>query len=354
MARKKSNRMEAFGKAPGSLVFIGSRMVEEVKVDVITFDHQELKEYHLDVEGEKAFQIPEGRINWVNVVGVHDGDFIQHLGQQFDLHPLLLENVMNTSLRPRLEEYENCLFMNVNMLRYDEEEEEVLSEHISLIMREGLVITFQEAEGDVFEPVRERLRTKRGRIRKQGADYLAFALLDIIFDHYIITVERFGEVIEEVEDDILKNPTPEVLEKINFYKGEINLLRKNIRPAREMAFQFAKLESPLIVKGTRQFLKELAANSVQASEVVDGYSSLLTDFLQVYHTSISNKTNDVMKVLTIFAAIFIPLTFVAGVYGTNFDYIPELGWEYSYPIFWGVLLVIGFIMLRYFRRKGWL
>jgi magnesium transporter len=354
MARFAINRKESFGKPPGSVVFIGKRRVETVGIQMIAFDYGERFE-EIEIPITEGINLPpsDGRLQWFNVIGLHDTDLVRELGEKFDLHDLLLEDVVNTELRPRMEEFDNCLFFSLKMLRFDEEKNMIYSEQVSIVMRENLVITFQEEPGDVFELIRDRIRTKKGKVRKSGADYMTYALLDMIFDHYTSAVEKFGDVIEDLETDLLDNPSKEILNQINQFKREINFLRKHIRPARELAQQYAKMESPLIANATRQYLKELSSNAAHASEVIDSYASMLSDFLHVYHTSMSSKINDVMKVLTIFSAIFIPLTFIAGIYGTNFDYLPELHWKYSYAAFWGVLVTVGLIMLNYFRRKGW-
>ena len=353
MARFLKNRHAAYGGVPGSLVFIGSPQVAQPFIQKLVYSKDAFDEQGaVDVKSLEKPEIP-GQTLWLNVVGLHDTDMIREVGEVFALHDLLLENVVNTGQRPRMEEFGDALFFTLKMLRYDDNKQVIVAEQLSVVLKENLVITFQEAEGDVFEPVRERIRKNRGRVRKVAADYLAFALLDVVFDQYIAVVESIGEEIEELESEVLANPSPELLETINQFKMEINYLRKHIRPAREMASQFAKTDSSLVRKGTIQFLKELVANAAQAAEVVDSYGSLLGDFLQVYHTAVSNKLNEVMKILTIFAAIFIPLTFLAGIYGTNFEF-PEKDWKYSYYVFWGVLLVVGFLMLRYFRKKKWL
>jgi len=204
------------------------------------------------------------------------------------------------------------------------------------------------------EPVRDRIRKQKGRIRKVGIDYLAYALLDTIVDNYLFIIERLGEKIEDVEDEILINPTQEVLTRINNYKREMNYLRKVVRPAREFILQLSKLDSDLIHEETAPFLKDLLDLASQAVDVIDTYRDMLSDHLNIYNTGVSNRLNEIMKVLTIFSAIFIPLTFIAGIYGTNFDNLPELHYRYSYFIMWGVILISSVVMLRFFRRRQWL
>ena len=354
MARFFKKREESKGLAPGSLVFIGDQKVETVRLRVIDYDQTELKEDALRDIAEAAEFKRTKTVTWINIDGLHDLEVMRAIGTAFDLHPLTLEDILNTGQRPKLEEFDNCLFLVLKMLRYDQEKRIVISEQLSLVLGDTFLITFQEKPGDVFEPVRERIRKRKGRIRISGIDYLAYALLDTVVDNYIYVIERLGEQIEDIEEQILARPEPAVMENINTFKREINFLRKSIRPAREAIIQLSKLDSELINDQTMPFLKDLQDLITQAVEAIDTYRDMLSDQLNLYNSAISNRMNDVMKVLTIFAAIFIPLTFIAGIYGTNFDYLPELHFKYSYFIFWGVMIVVAVSMLAFFRRKGWL
>ena len=223
-----------------------------------------------------------------------------------------------------------------------------------MVLGKTFLLTFQERPGDVFEPVRDRIRKQKGRIRRVGIDYLAYALLDTIIDNYIVIIERLGEKIEEIEDEILGNPTQDVLARINDYKREMNYLRKAVRPTREFMLQLSRLDSDLIQETTAPFLKDLLDLASQAVDSIDTYRDMLSDHLNIYNTGVSNRLNEIMKVLTIFSAIFIPLTFIAGIYGTNFDNVPELHYRYSYFAMWGVFLSVILAMLRFFRRRCWL
>jgi magnesium transporter len=279
---------------------------------------------------------------------------MQKIGDIFDLHPLLLEDIMNTDQRPKLEEFDNCLFLVLKMLRYDKEKQVIIAEQLSMVLGRTFLLTFQEQPGDVFEPVRERIRKQKGRIRATGIDYLAYALVDTVIDNYIAIIERIGEQIEDLDEEVLTNPKPVVMEKINTLKREMNYLRKSIRPLREAVIQLLKLDSKLIKDKTIPFLRDLQDLIIHATEAIDMYREMLSDQLNIYNSSISNRMNEIMKVLTIFAAIFIPLTFVAGIYGTNFEYLPELHYKYSYFILWGVMISVAIAMLSYFKRKDWL
>lgn len=354
MARFFKKREESKGLAPGSLVFIGDKKVENIRIQVIDYDKSKLNESQLeDISQGKEFRATQ-TVSWINIYGLHDLNFVKKLGEIFELHPLLLEDVLNTDQRPKMEEFDNCLFLVLKMLRYDKEQKIIVSEQLSLIMGSTWLITFQEQPGDVFEPVRDRIRKQKGRIRATGTDYLTYALLDTVVDNYISIIERFGDQIEDIENEVLSDPKPAVMEKISQFRGEMNYLRKTIRPVREALIQLLKSDSEFVQDKTIPFIKDLLDLTTQATEAIDTYREMLSDQLNIYNSSISNRMNEIMKVLTIFAAIFIPLTFIAGIYGTNFEYLPELHFKYSYFIFWGVMITVAIVMLGYFKRKGWL
>jgi magnesium transporter len=354
MARFLKKKEDAIGQVPGELVFIGEQKVAEATIRVIDYDQEQLSDQNLkDIKDGLTFK-ETATVTWININGLHDTKLISEIGQGFGLHALVLEDIVNTGQRPRMEEYDNYLFFVLKMMRYNEKTGKVQSEQLSMVLGKTFLLTFQEQPGDVFEPVRERIRKQKGRIRKVGIDYLAYALLDTIVDNYHFIIERLGEQIEEVEDRILDNPSQAVLASINAYKREINYLRKTIRPAREFMLQLSRLDTDLIQETTLPFLKDLLDLSNQAVDVIDSYRDMLSDHLNIYNSQISNRLNEIMKVLTIFSAIFIPLTFIAGVYGTNFENVPELHFRYSYFVMWGVMAVVAGFMLRFFRRKGWL
>jgi magnesium transporter len=336
------------------LVFIGSKKVENVRIRVIDYDGAQLKEDELKEIAQGGEFKRTNTVTWINVDGLHDLSLMKEVGDTFDLHPLLMEDILNTGQRPKLEEFDNCLFLVVKMLRYDKETQMIISEQLSMVLGNTFLLTFQEQPGDVFEPVRERIRKQKARIRASGIDYLAYALLDCVVENYVFIVERLGEQIEDMEEEVLERAKPAVMEKINTFKREMNFLRKSIRPAREAVVQLAKLDSELIHDQTIPFLKDLQDLVTQAAEAIDTYRDMLSDQLNLYNSVIGNRMNDIMKVLTIFAAIFIPLTFIAGIYGTNFEYLPELKFKYSYFIFWGVMVGVAVVMLIYFKKKKWL
>ncbi|MBU1105365.1 MAG: magnesium/cobalt transporter CorA [Candidatus Riflebacteria bacterium] len=354
MARFFKNREATIGQVPGELVFIGEQKVHETTIRVIDYDHETLTEQELkDVEDSIPYK-EKDTVTWVNINGLHDLELIRQAGKGFGLHALAMEDIVNTGQRPKMEDYGEHLFFSLKMMSYDEAEGEIKSEQLSMILGKTFLITFQERPGDVFEPVRERIRRQKGRIRKVGIDYLAYALLDTIVDNYVSIIERLGEQIEDIEEEILTNPTDEVLAKINDYKREMSYLRKSIRPTREFLLQLSRIDSDLIQDETVPFLKDLLDLASQVVDIIDTYREMLSDHLNIYNTGVNNKLNEIMKVLTIFSAIFIPLTFIAGVYGTNFDVLPEIHFEYSYFIMWGVFIIVTITMLKFFRRRNWI
>lgn len=349
---KKKNKTP--GTPPGTLSFIGEKKVEKVSVQLIDYNPDQFEEREIQDLEEISKYKDKDSVTWINIYGLHDIEMIRKIGEIFELSELLLEDILNVDQRPKLAEYDKCIFIVIKMLRYDETADRILPEQLSIIYSDKFLITFQESVGDVFEVVRNRLRNQRKRIRSSGPDFLAYALVDTIVDNYILIIEDFGDDIESNETKIIKDPDPEMVEIINYYKLEIQFLRRSIRPTKELIFQWSKVESDFVKAETFQYLEDLNDHITTVNEALDTYREMLSDQLTIFHTTISSKMNDIMRVLTIFAAIFIPLTFIAGVYGTNFENLPELKFKYSYLIFWIILIVVALFMLRYFRKKKWL
>lgn len=353
MARFFKKRDKSKGKSPGSLIFIGARKVDTVSIRVIDYDASAVTDREMtDIRESLSFK-DAGTVTWINVIGLHNAELIGTIGTIFDIHPLVLEDILNTGQRPKIEDHDTHIFTVLKMIRFDSESEMILTEQLSMILNHRFLLTFQEQPGDVFDPVRERIKRQKSRLRGSGTDYLAYALMDTVVDNYIHNIELLGEKIEALEEEILEGDNAPIMEKIHLYKKELNFLNRSIRPAREALSQLARLDTDLIRESTHPFLRDLLDHANQASEAVDMYRDLLTDQLNLHNSVLANKMNDIMKVLTIFASIFIPLTFVAGIYGTNFEYLPELHYRYSYFIFWGVLVAMAGALLIYFKKKKW-
>jgi magnesium transporter len=342
------------GLPPGSLVHIGDKRIEKVKITIIDYDEMRFEEREVDVV-EKCYPFKDTpTVTWINIDGIHEADTIEKIGKHYDIHPLVLEDIMNSVQRPKMEDLEHYVFVILKMLFYDEKAREILSEQVSLILGSNFVITFQEKEGDVFNPVRDRLRMAKGRIRKMKADYLAYCLLDTIVDHYFIVLEKMGEGIESLEEELVADPTPETLQTIHILKRELIFLRRSVWPLREAVTGLERGESVLIHESTGIYLRDVYDHTIQIIDTIETFRDMVSGMLDVYLSSISNKMNEVMKVLTIIATIFIPLTFIAGIYGMNFEYIPELKWHWGYIASLFLMGIIALIMVLYFRRKRWL
>lgn len=294
-----------------------------------------------------------GHISWINVDGIHQTEVIEKLGKQFGLHPLVLEDIVNTEQRPKMEDYGDYLYIVLKMIYLNNQADLIMSEQVSLVLGKDLVISFQERAGDVFEPIRERFRTAKGRIRQFGADYLAYALLDAIVDGYFAILEKTGERIEVVEQKVAVDPKPKTLQLIHQLKSDMVFLRKSIWPLREVLCGLQRNESSLIQGSTAVYLRDVYDHTIRVAESIESYREMVSGLLDIYLSSVSNRMNEVMKVLTVIATIFIPLTFVAGIYGMNFKYMPELEWHWAYFAVLGVMAVIGLVMVYYFRKKKW-
>jgi magnesium transporter len=342
------------GLVPGTLVHVGERKIEKVRIRIIDYDETQLEEKEVKTV-EECFPFKDKpTISWINIDGLHDVEVVEKIGKQFGLHPLILEDIVHTGQRPKLEDFGDHIFIVLKMLYYNKEKGELEAEQVSLIFGENFVISFQERVGDIFEPLRERIRKGKGRVRKAGADYLAYALLDSIVDNYFVILEQLGETIEDTEQELAIDPTVATLQTIRAFKKEMIFLRKSIWPLREVVNSLERGESSLIHESTGIYLRDVYDHTIQIIDTVESYRDMLSGMLDVYLSIISNRMNEVMKVLTIFAAIFIPLTFVAGVYGMNFGFMPELGWRWGY---FGVLLIMAIVaavMIVYFKRKRWL
>jgi magnesium transporter len=294
-------------------------------------------------------------MSWINISGLSDLKIVEAIGNHFDIHPLVMEDILNTTQRPKFEEFSDHFFIVMKMLYFDENEKEVQIEQVSILAGRGLVITFQEKEGDVFNSIRERIRGGYGRIRKMGADYLAYTLIDAVVDNYFTILENIGERMELLmEEELLVEPVHETSQKIYELKRELINIRRAVWPLRELIGGIEKSESHLIAESTRIFLRDLQDHTIQVIEVVESSREVISGMLDMYLSVISNKMNQTMKVLTVIATIFIPLTFIAGIYGMNFKYMPELTWRWAYPVVWAVMIGIGVSMIFFFKRKKWM
>ena len=354
MARFIHDRKASKGQIPGSLILIGKQKMEKPIIRLMEYNREKLVEKELSgMEEANSINDPD-LVTWINIYGIHDLALMEQIGEMFHLHPLFMEDLMNTDQRPKYEDGDQYDAFILKMLKYDESVKLISAEQFTLILGEHFVLTLQEQVGDVFNPVRERIRNAKSSSKLFDPDYLAYALLDTVVDNYILVTESIGREIEALEDKIFLNPEKTLVEQIYKLKTELSFLRKSVRPVKDLMSHLLKSENTFFDEKRKQFLTDLEDLVVQSTEAIELYNGMISDHLNIYSTNVNNRINEVMKVLTIFASIFIPLTFLAGIYGMNFEYIPELGFKYSYLIFWIVALTVGIGLLIYFRRKKWL
>jgi len=345
---------EKAGLPPGTVVFVGEKKVEEIRITIIDYDENNYAEREVkDIEECFPYKATPS-ISWINIDGLHQVDIIEKLGAHFVLHRLLQEDVVNTHQRPKFDEFEDHLFIVLRMFFFNEEENELDGEQISLIVGSNFVISFQERQGDVFDQVRERLRNGKGRIRKKGSDYLAYSLIDAIVDSYYNILEKLGENIESLQEQLVTEPKQEDLQIIQQLKRDMLFFRKSVWPLREVISSLTRSESSLIKKDFFVYVRDVYDHVIQAIDTIETFRDMLAAMLDIYLSSVSNRMNEVMKVLTIIATIFIPMTFLAGIYGMNFKNMPELEWRYAYLFFWIIVVVVLVAMVAWFKRKKWI
>ncbi|WP_352422314.1 magnesium/cobalt transporter CorA [Proteiniphilum sp.] len=346
-------RKEDIGLSPYELKFRGRHRSAEVRMTLFDIDFETVDQSEINSVEELLPYKNSDRLTWLNVDGLHNEQLMQELVDTLQIPADILSDVMQPGTRPQMEEFDNGLFVSLKMMQLNEKTNQVSIDNLSLVIMDKLLITFQEEKNELFNPVRVRIRKHSKRFRTLGADYLAFALLDVVIDNYIFILGRLGEKIENLENKMVMEPGRETLKIINLLKRELTNLARYIRPAREMIMGLVKSDSDFIIPVNEKHYKELQDNINQAVELLEYYRELLYDELNIYHSSMSTRLNDIMALLTIFSVIFIPITFIVGVYGMNFDNMPELHLRYGYFIVWGVMVVIAIGMLWYFKKRKW-
>ncbi|WP_292371418.1 magnesium/cobalt transporter CorA [Methanosarcina sp. UBA411] len=342
------------GLAPGTLVHVGEKKVEKVIIRVLAYNNEKIIEKELDSVEECLEFKGQSDINfWINVDGLDRVDVIEKLGNYFNIHPLTLEDVLNTGQRPKTEDYDSYIYTVLKMILLDAEKEEIIIDQVSIIIGPNYILSFQERQGDVFDPVRERFENPASRLRKSGVDYLAYSLIDAVVDNYFLILEHFGDEIEYLEEGLVIQPRPEILKTIQKYKRDMITLRKSVWPLRELISGLQRVESNLIKENTRFYLRDVYDHTIQVIDSVEDFRDILSSMVDIYLSSISYRMNDVMKVLTVIATIFIPLTFIAGVYGMNFEYMPELKWRWGYPAVIFGMTLLAVTMFIYFKKMKW-
>jgi len=343
------------GLPPGSLVFTGTQKMETAEITVIQYSADSFSEKKFNDLDDlfSAINAFKG-VNWINVDGLHDEALIEKLCTHLGVHRLSMEDILSVGQRTKLEEYAEYVHIVLRMFDVDTTDDIIDGEQLSFILKNYILLTFQERKGDVFDGIRARIREDKGIIRKKGADYLLYALLDTVVDQYFLILENFSEKIEELEFALLENPNKEILNSVYELRRESLSLRRCVYPLRETINRFEKLEEPIINKETKIYIRDLYDHSIQIIETVEVFREMVIGLLELYMNSVSNKLNEIMKVLTIMSSIFIPLTFVVGVYGMNFENMPILHYRYGYYGVWVVMVLLVVVMVIYFKRKKWL
>ncbi len=357
--RQRKARSKKPGTAPGTIEHIGERHLDEIKITVYDYDEADFQELPIDQIQKVQPYLDAPSKTWIKVNGLHDTEKLKSIWNYFELHPLIQEDIVNTSQRPKVESYDNCIFFVLRMLTYSGDEKKLKTEQISIVLGQNYVMSFQETDEDYFKPIMDRLTVEGSRIRKLNTDYLTYALLDAVVDHYYNIIEHIADDIETLEDELLEEPDEHLLEQIHQIRREIIYFRKSVWPLRDAINSTIRDESKFISSNTKIFLRDVYDHMVQVIDNIENYRDLILGLHDMYMSFVSNRMNEVMKVLTIIATIFIPLTFIAGIYGMNFDpeispyNMPELSWYWGYPASLGVMGIVAIIMVIYFKRKGW-
>ena len=331
------------------------RELQPVTLSFINYENNKpVKELHAPTFNQDMVFVNTPGVSWLDIDGVHQNETLESVGTQINLHPLVIEDIHNTYQRPKVEDYDDYLYIVLKMISWGEDSKEIQAEQVSLILGPNYVLSFKEDPGDIFDPIRQRLREGKGRIRKLGADYLAYSLLDQVVDNYFHVLENLGEQIEDLEEELVTNPDASTMQTIHHLKRELIFLRKSVWPLREAISSLERGESDLFQPETLVYLRDVYDHTIQVIDTIETFRDMVSGMLDMYLSGISNRMNEVMKVLTIIATIFIPLTFIAGIYGMNFVNMPELQWPWGYFMVWGVMIAIVIVMVIYFKRKGWL
>lgn len=343
------------GMPPGTVVYAGEKAPQPVKITLMDYDTNTFKEQTLSTIEEVFDYKTTLTTTWINIDGLSDVSMVEKIGKHFDLHPLVLEDIAVPSQRSKVEDYDDYLFIVLRMLRFDHVKNEIINEQVSMILRDHCLITFQETVGDVFDQTRDRLRNNKGRARKMAVDYLAYCLIDAIVDYYFVILDTYGEKIENLEDELLDNPGQQIIGPIHEFKRDLTMLRKCVWPMRELASTMQRSENDLIADSTQVYFRDVYDHTIQIIDTIESLRDVVASLLEIYLSSMSNRMNAQMKMLTLIATIFMPLSFLTGVYGMNFDHFPELHSSWTYPYgFWGLIVVVATTMIIVFRRQKWL
>ena len=355
MPKFSQKRSKKAGLPPGTLVHTGDVASGQTRIAVLEYDNEQATEREIARAGDCQLDRQSGTSRWISVYGLGQLDVLEELGQAFGLHPLVLEDIVNTDQRPKMEDYGEYLYIVLKVLAYDEGRREIVSEQVSLILGERVIISFQESAGShCFDQVRERLRNAKGKIRSMGVDYIAYALMDAVVDNYFVLLEQLGEYVDLIEDDLILNPQTQTIGSIHKLKREMIFLRRSVWPVREVVSGMERAGSSLIREPTLIYLRDVYDHTIHAIDTIETLRDMLSGMVDIYLSSITNRLNEVMKVLTVITTLFIPPSLIAGIYGMNFHVMPELDWRWGYPLALAMMGALGGAMYWFFRRRHWL
>lgn len=347
-------RSKKAGLPPGSLIYTGEKKNEIIKIKLFNYTVDKFEEKVVDLNDVSLLKQETSTVHWINVEGIHDVNIIEKLGNSFGIHPLVLEDILNTGQRPKIENYENYTYIVVKMLFYDNKLDEFTIEQESFILGENYVISFSERKVEIYNTIREGIKQGIGRIRKMGADYLIYNFLDAIVDNYFVVLEELSEKIEDTEDELVSNPSKNTLQVIHKLKRQMLYLHKSVWPLREVVNSLSRSETPLVNESVNIYIRDLYDHVIQVMDTTETLRDILSSMLDMYLSSVSNKMNEIMKVLTIISTVFIPLSFIVGLYGMNLSNMPEYNWPWMYPVVWVIMISIATLMLIFFKKKKWL
>lgn len=355
MKQRFKGRIRKIGMPPGTVLHHeDNASLEPVRINIVNYNQSNLEERDTTQFSADFFQKQEGEKSWIDVVGIHNSNLIEKIAQHFNLHPLTIEDILNNEQRPKIEDNPNYVYMVVHMINFDQENLKIDIEQVSLIMGEDYVLSFQEKAGDTFDPVRKRLEIAKGKIREAGPDYLVYSLVDAIVDNYFLVIEQLGNALDQLEDELLENLQRETFNKTHSLKKELMAIRRSVWPMREVVSKMERDQYLQIHDDMNIYIRDLYDHTIEVIDTVEVYRETVGGLVDLYQSMSSNKMNEVMKVLTIISTIFIPLTFITGLYGMNFHYIPELDWRYGYFMVWGISITLVVVMLIIFRKKKWI
>ena len=341
------------GLPPGSIIHVGEQKIEKVKITLTEYDEKNVERCEINSVEEIDPYTDTPQVTWVNVCGLHDTELIKQIGEKFNIHPLVLEDILNTETRPKIEIVDEYVFIAMKMLTYSPDENEIVTEQVSFILGDTFVFSFLEKSDNIFNPINDRITNNYGRVRKQASDYLFYALMDVVVDQYFLVLEQIEQNIESLDDEVITSADRSQIEKIYNLKNKLLLTRRSIWPLREIFTRLIREESKLINKKIVPYLRDLLDHTMQVTETIELQREITNGIMETHLSMMSFKMNEVMKVLTIIATIFIPLTFIVGIYGMNFPNMPEMKWPWAYFALWGVMIAVVAVMILYFKRKKW-